>query len=252
MNKYVNFCWPMLGRISAADKQKYDLEDLDLDRKINSFKAVNDKEVIGVYLEAVLRIQADEEGRKASAESRATTFIAALAAIIPLMTWALGNSARPAISTGWFSLAWSILWTLIFILSVAYFIASTYWSLRSINVANYHVIGIETLLEFNKGCTDVSREMIKRILLYSRKNRDTINEKITFIKIAQAHFVRGVFVLAGLLILSSLLKMAAIWPLMEQGEGHASPTSEKSKSSASESPAQPNPRADDIPRIFYI
>ncbi|MDE1543936.1 hypothetical protein PTW32_00790 [Dechloromonas agitata] len=219
MRELTNILWPRPQELSAIELERFRQEDLELDAQIKSLPDVDEKQ-LAVYLEAVRRI-ADEEGkRKAGAETRATTFIAAVATLIPLMTWALGNTDRSICSGEWGCFTW----TAVFTLAVVYFVTGAYWSLKTLAVANFHVIGVEDIVLICEKKKDIVRELIRQTLLQARKNRDTINEKLTFIKIAQRRFFNGLAVLGLLLMFDPLSRFGTLTFLASKLEVSATPS----------------------------
>lgn len=225
MRELASFFWPRPKELPAIELEKFSEMDLELDTQIKSLPDVDEKH-LAAYLEAVRRI-ADEEGkRKAGAETRATTFIAAVATLIPLMTWALGNTDRSICSGEWGCFTW----TAVFTLAVVYFVTAAYWSLKTLAVANFHVIGVEDIVLICEKKKDIVRELIQQTLLQARKNRDTINEKLTFIKIAQRRFFNGLAVLGLLLMFDPLSRFGTLAFLASKIEVWATPSAVSSTS----------------------
>lgn len=205
MKRWLSAIWPRPEAISQEEQQTISKHGADLDARIGRLKDLSRDEP-AVYLEAARRIADDEDRRKSGAESRATTFIAALAALIPLMTWALGNTGSTVCSPGWGCLTW----TSAFILAVCYFVTGAYWALRSLAVANYHVIGVEDIVDIREADKEILKGLIQQTLLQARRNRDTINEKLTYIKVAQRRFFNGLAVLGVLLMFDPMARLGVI------------------------------------------
>lgn len=218
MREVTRIFWPRPQEISASELEKFRQMDLQLDAQIKNLPEV-DKEHLAAYLEAARRISDEEGKRKAGAETRATTFIAAVATLIPLMTWALSNTDRSICSGEWGCFTW----TAVFALSVVYFVTAAYWSLKSLAVANFYVVGVEDIVQICEKKKDIGRELIQQTLLLARKNRDTINEKLTCIKIAQRRFFNGLAVLALLLMLDPLSRFGTLAFLASKIEALATP-----------------------------
>lgn len=189
--------WPKPEPLASADRASVKQAGVELDIQIKGLKGLGDADAI-LYLAAAQRIAEEEDRRKTGAESRATTFIAAVAALIPLMTWAISNATPSATcAPGWGCIAW----TGTFSLAIVYFITAAYWALRTLAVANYHVIGVEDLVQAKERCQNIQKTLIQQTLLQARRNRDTINRKLTYIKVAQRRFFNGLVVLGLLLML---------------------------------------------------
>lgn len=186
--------WPFSDQETDAQRSEYEREEKESIERIKDWQGIADPEN-SLYLDAARRIHEEEILRKSSADTRATTFIAAIATLIPLMTWALGSSP-PACERGLLCIAWSVFFTI----AVIYLACAALWSLKTLAVTSYFVIGVEDLVLMKKKSNGyATRELIKKTLMTSRKNRDTINGKLTNIKIAQQCFVNGIVVLALLL-----------------------------------------------------
>lgn len=206
MNKLLQAIWPRPERRSPVKLATLQQEGRELDTRIHGLQGIGDTEA-SLYLEAARRITDDEDKRKTGAEARATTFIAAVAALIPLMTWAISNTG-PSLtcSLGWGCFAW----TGIFILAVIYFITAAHWALKTLAVANYHVIGVEDIVQVKEQRKNLHKVLIQQTLLQGRRNRDTINLKLTFIKVAQRRFFNGLAVLGLLLMLDPASRFGLI------------------------------------------
>lgn len=200
---FFDLVWPRPDKETAAERAKYTQEDKESIERIKDWQGNADPD-INLYLDAARRVVDEENQRKSSADTRATAFIAAIATLIPLMTWALGSSP-PACERG----LPCIVWATVFTVAVVYLSRAALWSLRTLAVANYYVIGVEDLVQMNREKKGTAtKELIKKTLLVARKNRDTINGKLTDIKIAQRCFVNGIIVLACLLAADPWLRFS--------------------------------------------
>jgi hypothetical protein len=185
----------MPHRPSAELAARWKAEDAEAVKRLESLGPVPDAEV-DLYLAKAQQIVEYETSRKAGAENRATAFIAAVATLIPLMTWALGNTSP--ICSGTLSCA---MWSTFFNIAVFYFVVAAYWALRSLAVANYHTIGVEDLASIKERQVPVQQELLTQTLSVARRNQDTINLKMDFIRTAQSAFFIGLLLLAVLLTL---------------------------------------------------
>lgn len=198
--------WPRPEQLAPADIADLKRVGTELDDQIKGLQGLGDPEATP-YLDAAQRISDEEDRRKAGAESRATTYIAAVAALIPLMTWSISNATPTDTCTpGWGCLAW----TGTFGLAVTYFITAAYWALKTLAVANYHVIGVEDLVNAKERRQNIQKTLIQQTLLQARRNRDTINQKLTYIKVAQRRFFNGLVVLGFLLLLDPVSRFGLL------------------------------------------
>lgn len=204
--------WPRPKKLAATDVAALRKAGIELDARIKDLPGLGDTET-ALYLGAVQRIADEEDRRKSGAESRATTFIAAVAALIPLMTWSISNATPPLTCTpGWGCFAW----TGTFGLAVVYFITAAYWALKTLAVANYHVIGVEDLVQTKEQKRNIQKALIQQTLLQARRNRDTINQKLTYIKVAQRRFFNGLVVLGLLLMLDPASRFGLLDAIRKQ------------------------------------
>lgn len=235
MNKLLQAIWPRPEPQTTADIAALLLEGKALDDRIKGLKGLGATETLP-YLDAAKRITEEEDRRKIGAENRATTFIAAVAALIPLMTWAI-STATPSstCAPGWGCFAW----TGVFGLAVVFFITAAYWSLKTLAVANYHVIGVEDLVQTKERGHDIHKVLIQQTLLQARRNRDTINLKLSFIKVAQRRFFNGLVVLGFLLVLDP----ASRFGLLEVIRNHLASWDTRSTEAPSETGLAPSKQA---------
>lgn len=185
-------------------------------------------------LETARLVLAEEDGRKTGAEARAAAFLAAVAALIPLMTWAVGT-ASPVCSPGLGCGAWSA----VFILAVFYLMAAGFWSLRTFAVDTYHCLGVEEVCRFAYAA-DFELAVAKETLRNARLNRNTINRKLVFIKCAQRCFYQALFLLAVLLMCDPIARFHV---LSGAGPAAAGPATSAAAPAASAAVVPPSPPA---------
>lgn len=200
----LDWIWPMPSRATknerAAERQE---TKSDCDR----IRALGSSSMPDLLLDAARRILEDEDGRKSSAETRATTYITAIAALIPLVTWVVSNNPNTC-DNGF----WCVVRTGLFVLAVVYLVVAAYWSLRALSVASYYCTSVEDILEITGKSEVLSTALIRETLLAARRNRDVINEKITYVIVAQRHFFNAVMLQGLLLIADPVVKN--LWPAL--------------------------------------
>lgn len=200
LSALIHQLWPFPSREHATDLARYAREDELSLASIHAMYDFTEQELL-LNLEAARRIADEEDRRKAGAESRATAFIAAIATLIPLMTWALGTT-QPACVVGGACTAWAGA----FSSAVVYLVFAAYWSLRTLEVSTYVVIGVEDVVAIKERRRPIGRELIKQTLLLARQNRNTINRKLTCIRLSQRSFFNGLLLLAVLLAIDPWLR----------------------------------------------
>jgi hypothetical protein len=215
MKRVLDLLWPRPDR-PVAEQQRHDGSlAKEVDTRIRDLEGLGTVDS-AAHLDAARRIADEEDRRKSGAESRATTFIAGVAALIPLMTWAVGN----ATSTSMCSVGWGCsLWTIAFAIAVIYFITAAYWALQTLAVSNYYVIGVEDIVEIRENRKDISKELIRQTLMLAFRNRQTINRKLTFIQIDQRRFFNGLVVLGILLMFDPVVRLG----VLDSARAHVTP-----------------------------
>ena len=244
MNMWLQILWPYPEPISATEQNANRQKNLDLDARIKHLLSLSKVEPT-VHLEAARRIADEEDRRKSGAETRATTFIAAVATLIPLMTWSLGSTTSSICSAGW----GCVTWTAVFVLAVIYFVTAAYWALQSLAVANYHVIGVEDIVLIREDKRDIFKELIRQTLLQARKNRDTINQKLIYIKVAQRRFFNGLVILGLLLMFDPISRFDVFTFLRSQIGMVLSPISAPAQNQPATQPLTSGPAQKLTPKL---
>lgn len=184
--------WPSIEPLKPAELANDRQETMNDTAEIRAMSVQQNQEQ---FLEAARGVQEVEAGRKAAAETRAAMYITATAALIPLLTWIVTNGPAECGAESW------PLWrTGFFAASVIYLMGAAYWSLKAMSVTAYHCIAVETLMKIHKSGEDLTAALTRETLLIARRNRDAINEKITYVKVTQEWFFRAVAVQGFLLI----------------------------------------------------
>lgn len=168
-------------------------EDEATDLQIRSLPAFPDSQV-ATYLEAAQRILDYEERRRATADARATAYIAAIATLVPLLTWAVGN-APPVCGSKPGCIAWAV----VFDVGIVYLVAAAFWALRTLKVASYVTAGVEDLVAIREQSRSLLQELGRAALLQARANRNTINQKMDCVRVATTAFFCGLSLFAALL-----------------------------------------------------
>jgi hypothetical protein len=232
----VRFVIPFPPKLSASEREELEEEDKAALRHIADMRGFSSAE-IGRYLEAAQKIAEYEEKRKAGAETRATAYLAAIAALIPLMTWALGNTTPLCSST-----LGCHAWSMIFDIAVGYFLFAAWWCLRTLSVANYHAFGVEDLVEIKGAGRPLERALLVQTLQQARANRNTINAKLDYLKTAQRCFFLGLLLIGALLAIDPWFRFTpgstSAQPIDSQ-QGAKQPPTPASAASAPASAAQP-------------
>lgn len=146
-------------------------------------------------LDEAQRVAAAEMERVRTSEAKATTYLAVLAALVPLVitlqgaTWE--NKSGPA--PEWLKLG-------ILALAVVYVAAAGYHAFRTLRVTGFERIGEAEVTAAWRSPRPLQK-LARSTLLASRRSRDAVNLKVTYIKVTHEHLLRafGAFVLLLLL-----------------------------------------------------
>ncbi len=146
-------------------------------------------------LDEAQRVAAAEMERVRTSEAKATTYLAVLAALVPLVitlqgaTWE--NKSGPA--PEWLKLG-------ILGVAVVYVAAAGYHAFRTLRVTGFQRIGEAEVTAAWRSPRPLQK-LARSTLLASRRSRDAVNLKVTYIKVTHEHLLRafGAFVLLLLL-----------------------------------------------------
>lgn len=159
-----------------------------------------------VALEEARRIAEEEERRRQSAEGRASTYLLVAAALVPLLT-SLENAVwdqKMGTAPKWLTLP-------ILALGVLYTMAAGVWAFRTLTVGTFVRVGETDMVKvWQQSGRDPQIALVAELLKATRRNRDTVNAKVSAIKMAHAFMVRG-FLAFGLMVLA-----AAGWGLWQE------------------------------------
>lgn len=146
-------------------------------------------------LDEAQRIAAAEVERVKSAETKATTYLAVMAALVPLVitlqaaTWENKSGPAPiALKLG------------VLIVATIYVAAAGYHAFKTLKVAGFQRVAEGEIARAWEAPRPLRRLTIST-LLASRRSRDTVNAKVTFIKVTHEHLIRAFVAFVLLLLL---------------------------------------------------
>jgi len=204
-SKIREFFWPVLEKLSAEEKE----ED-----KVAETAAVKDIKNTDWSVEKTLatgeahRISSEEEGRVKTAESKATNLLLFIGALIPLLIY-LETAAFDATA----KMALVLPSLLIIALAVAYLVKASLWAFRTIDIGNYHRVYSSDLVKIWSDANRVRNGLIEETLIATRLNQETINSKVTALKMTHAFLLRAIVSLSALVLLQVLFKT---WDILKQ------------------------------------
>lgn len=154
-----------------------------------------------VALEEARRIFDAESARRSGADGKAGIYLAAITALIPVLTSLLPNLWGSEIHLVLGSLS-----LVTFGVSVAYLVGAGWWAFKTIGVATSHTISPYDIAMSWK-TDDPEQELAKRLAKAVIVNYDGVNEKVLFIKLTHAYLLRSFFCFVALLLIQ------ASWPI---------------------------------------
>lgn len=197
VGRVTDFVWPRLGKAGSDDQKKL-INDLH--------EAVEEGDWsngASVALEEARRLFDAESARRSGADNKAGIYLAAITALIPVLTSLLPNlwGSEPHIVLEGLSL-------LIFGVSVTYLVGAGWWAFQTINVAISYTISPNDIAKSWR--TDSpEQELAKRLAKAVIANYGRVNEKVSFIKMTHAYLLRSFFCFAALLLIQTGWPVAA-------------------------------------------
>ncbi|RNJ42689.1 hypothetical protein B5V01_21890 [Mesorhizobium erdmanii] len=197
MKRIVNFFWPLLGKtaLSVAEVEADLKKDLDDIRSATWKKLPN-------AIEHARQLTEVENGRKQSADSKGSLYLAVIAAIVPILGSLVTDFYRDA--SRQLGDAFGVVTLLLFVVGMAYLVACGIWSFRTLKVSNYVRVDVA---EFVAASTSRNPEedLVKEMLCAVRMNREEVNAKTSCIRMAHEFLVRT------FLSFSILLLVIVLW-----------------------------------------
>ena len=186
--KWVDAIFPYIEPLTdEEEKAQRNWFDKDLD----AIKAAKFSKEAERALDEAQRVAAAETERVRTAESKATTYLAVLAALVPLVltlqaaTWEDKSGPAPE----------GLKLAILFIATV-YVGAAGYHAFRTLQVAGFERV-VEGEIAAAWRTARPLTKLVRSTLLASRRSREAVNAKVTRIKVTHQHLVRafGAFVL---------------------------------------------------------
>lgn len=197
VGRVTDFVWPVLNK-SGSDDQVELMSDLNEAVEEGDWAKGAD-----VALEEARRIFDAESERRSRADSKAGIYLAAITALIPVLTSLLPNlwGGEIHIIQRSFSL-------LTFGISVTYLVGAGWWAFKTINVAvSYTISPYDIAMSWKTDSPE--QELAKRLAKAVIANYGRVNEKVSFIKMTHAYLLRSFFCFAALLLIQTGWPVAA-------------------------------------------
>jgi hypothetical protein len=199
MRGFFDFFWPTIGKPSAGFlKEQNDSDEAD----IEAIRATNWHEGHALALEEARSFASNEKDRRVSAETKASIYLAAIAAIVPI-----GLPLCTAFFAETFpkqELWLQILTLSLFSAGVGYILGAAWWSFRTFKVAVHHRLDATDYVHI---WADANRKslLVSELLIVTRLNRHMVNWKTSCVR--QAHE----FLLRSLMAFTALLLVIVAW-----------------------------------------
>jgi hypothetical protein len=213
MMKLCDIVWPTLEGWKPSELAGHHRGNFD---EISSIKQARWSVQPGLALQEAKHLADEEDGRRRTAEAKASTYLLVAAALVPILTY-LENAIwdqKAGTTPKWASLP-------ILILAVAYLLRGAQWAFRTLQVGTYVRLDAEDLLNIWDGTEDPQPRLITEMLIATRRNRDTVNAKVSTIKMAHEFLIRAFLMFAALLLLESILGvLVGVSAFVAHGEHH--------------------------------
>jgi hypothetical protein len=189
----IDWIWPMLdSRPAEIEKERGTLEsDIKL---LEETRWDKDPQVA---LSEARSIMQREEDRRSATDGKASNYLLVIAALIPLLTYLesavwdqkLGPTPK------WISL-------IVLSVAVGYILGAAHWAFKTLTVVAYHTLDFNELIELWKKARHESH-LVNEVLINTRKNSVSINEKVSGIKMTHIFLRRGIFCFGILIIIQA-------------------------------------------------
>lgn len=190
--RVVDPVFPIVEPLDAAQAAE---DERRLEADLAAIEAADWGADAGRALEQAQRIAAAEEERIKAAESKATTYLAVLAALVPIVLTIQAASwerkAGPA--PEWLKM-------LLLAVATAYVAAAGLNAFRALQVSAYARIGEGQLVSAWRSPRPLHR-LARETLIATRRSRDAVNRKVTRILVTHAHLIRAFAAFSALLLL---------------------------------------------------
>ncbi|MCD9148486.1 hypothetical protein [Pseudophaeobacter flagellatus] len=191
--------WPVL-ELLPTDKEQ---EEERLARDKKSIEALELSTASDAAVDEARRFSDAEDERRRGADQKATTYLAVVAALVPLIVtlatavWDKKMGAAPT-------------WVNMLGLGAAVAYASNVgvWAFRVLEVSITYRIGVSDLVKAWKS-SEPTQELARQALLCGRLNQKGVNTKITNIKMAHAFLLRAYLTFTALLMINIVYFLAA-------------------------------------------
>jgi hypothetical protein len=191
VTRFTDFFWPTLERPTSTLQES---QKQSLDEDINELKKTTWTKESQLALSEARNISEREDERRRSTDAKASNYLLVIAAVIPLLTYLESTVWEQKLGTApkWLSLP-------ILGIAVVHILWAGHWAFKTLTVQAFSAMDGTNLMEIWSDADPV-QSLVRETLITARKNRDTINEKVSSIKMAHIFLKRGMYFF-GLLLL---------------------------------------------------
>lgn len=174
--------FPYIEALTAEEKKK---KSKQLQNDISAINAAKFSSEPERALDEAQRVAAAEVERARTAESKATTYLAVLAALVPLVitlqaaTWEDKSGPAP-----------EAIKIVVLFIAIIYVAAAGYHAFKTLQVSGFHRVMESDVAAAWRTPSPLQR-LTNSTLLSSRMSRDAVNAKVTRIKATHQHLVRA-------------------------------------------------------------
>ena len=193
--------WPRLqGEASSQELRR------QLEHDLTAIQATRWENELDLAVAEARKLEEDETERRRGADARATTYLLVVAALVPLLTYL--ESAVWDRKTGSAPRALSLA---VLLAGVLYLLSSGFWAFRTLQVR----------VSFRFDAADLARlwaikdprpQLIRKLLLISRSNRDGVNQKISCLKMTHEFLIRAFAMFVILIIVEGVWELTHLGP----------------------------------------
>lgn len=191
LREICDFFFPTITPFSADELEKMkNVESDDLERITNTHWGKNND----LALTEIEKIISYEQNRKKTAETKASTYLAVVVALIPV--------TLSIISTDWaknFSSVPEVLRLSFLFLAVLYTGAAGWFAVAALKISGFQTVATSDLTSIWSKRSYISK-LLKLKLQSVRCSQDKINRKITYVILIEKHLVRSAFFFLLLLV----------------------------------------------------
>lgn len=190
-----NLVWPHISRESRLDAIKNSHEewqDRDLIQKANW---ANDTDVA---LEQARQLADQETERKRSAETKASIYLAVIAAIVPVLSSLLTDFFGKDFDN--FPTAFQVISIILFVSGMIYLVTSGIWAFRTLAVsAHTRVDAVDIAKLWTE--SEPKAGLTKELLISTRLNHAGVNKKMDYIRMAHEFLLRTFLTFTALFLI---------------------------------------------------